>query len=173
MKKPLVSTLRTGATVVLTTLLMTGCGAWQSVRDTSADAAHAIFIARIKQMNLVIDGRAELNRDERGVSLPVALRIYQLKDTKTFATATYAQLLNDADTVLKADALSHADVVLGPKATLTLNTPLADDAQYVGIVAFFRDPANAQWQLVIPTSQWKQTNPVKVSVIGNTMELAP
>lgn len=45
----------------------------------------AIFIAEIKQMNLVVEGRAALNRDERGVSLPVAMRVYQLKDAQAFA----------------------------------------------------------------------------------------
>jgi type VI secretion system protein VasD len=48
---------------------------------------------------------------------------------------------------------------------------MAADAQVVGIVAFFRDTAHAEWQRVIPTSQWKQTDPVKVSVIDNKMEL--
>lgn len=170
MRPSLITTLRARSTLVLAALLLTGCGAWQSVKDTSSDAARAVFITQVKQMHLVIEGRAELNRDDRGVSLPIALRIYQLKDAKTFETATYAQLLNDADRVLKADALSRSDVVLGPNASVTLNAPMANDAQAVGVVAFFRDPANAEWQLVIPKSQWKKTDPVKISLIGNKME---
>ncbi|WP_440268723.1 type VI secretion system lipoprotein TssJ [Dyella sp.] len=165
--------MRTGAGLVLAALLMTGCGAWQTAKDTSADAARAIFIAKVKRMNLVVEGRAELNRDERGASLPVAMRIYQLRDCKAFETATYPQLLNDTGTVLKAETLTRTDIVLGPKATITLNTAMSDDTQYVGVVAFFRDPSQATWQLVVPRSQWKQTDPVKVSVIGNTMELEP
>jgi len=31
----------------------------------------------------------------------------------------------------------------------------------------------AEWQLVIPKSQWKKTNPVKLIVTGNRMELVP
>ncbi|QAU23837.1 type VI secretion system lipoprotein TssJ [Dyella sp. M7H15-1] len=156
--------------LALTALLLTGCGAWQTTKDTSTDVSRAIFVAKVKQMHLVIEGRAELNRDERGASLPVAMRVYQLKDAKAFEQATYAQLLHDADRVLKADALSHTDIVLAPQATITLNTPMADNAQYVGVVAFFRDPSHAAWRLVMPKAQWKKTDPVTLSVIGNTLE---
>jgi|GEM_PF-6450640 len=41
--------------------------------------------------------RSALNQDAGGVSLPVVLRIYQLKDDKPFATATYAQLLSGSE----------------------------------------------------------------------------
>jgi type VI secretion system protein VasD len=169
MKNALTWTLSAGS-VLMMLITLTSCGAWQSVKDTSSDAARAVFIAKVKQMNLVIEGRAELNCDERDVSLPVSLRVYQLKDIKTFESATYPQLLDDATSVLKADALNRLEVELAPRATIALNKPMDDSAQYVGIVAFFRDPSNNAWRLVIPKSQWKQTNPVKVSVIGNQME---
>jgi type VI secretion system protein VasD len=159
---------RTGI-LLLAALLTAGCGAWQGVKDVSTDTARAVFIAKVKHMNLTINGRAQLNRDERGASLPVTLRIYQLKDAAAFEAATYPQLLHDADTVLKTDAMYVTQAVLAPEATIALHAPMADEAQAVGIVAFFRDPAKAEWRLVIPKSQWKQTDPVTVSVIGNSM----
>lgn len=55
-------------------------------------------------MNLVITARGALNQDAHGASLPVVLRIYQLKDDKPFATATYAALLEGND-ALKAATL--------------------------------------------------------------------
>lgn len=156
---------------VLIAVLLSACGAWQSTKDTGSRAANAVFIAKVKQMNLVIEGRAELNRDERGGSLPVAMRVYQLKDAKAFETAPYTQLLNDAERVLKADALRHDEVALGPDTTVSLKAPMAADADAVGVVAFFRDPAAPSWRLVIPKAQWKKTNPVRLSVIGNRMTL--
>jgi type VI secretion system protein VasD len=167
------SSLCTGAGLVLATLLLTGCGAWQATKDTSSDVARAIFVTKVKQMNVVIKGRAELNRDARGASLPVAMRIYQLKDANAFQKATYAQLLSDTGNVLKADTLRRADVVLGPNATITLSSPMADGAQYVGVVAFFRNAVNAEWQLVIPIAQWKTTDPVKIAVIDKSLGLEP
>ena len=171
MKPTTIPILRTGTALALTALWLTACGTWQSTKETSADVARAIFVAKVKQMNLAIDGRAELNLDERGVSLPVALRVYQLKDAKAYATATYAQLLNDTSPVLEADELNRTDLTLGPNGTVTLSVPMDDDAQYVGVAAFFRAPTNAEWQLVIPKSRWKETDLVKISAIGNTLEL--
>ncbi len=154
------------------TMLLTACGAWQSVKDTTADATSAVFIAKVKQMNLVITSRDALNQDERGVSLPVVMRIYQLKDSKAFETATYAQLLAGTGDALKPDMLAHIEVTLGPNATVKLSEPMADDAQYVGVVAFFRNKENAEWQLVIPKAQWKKTDPVRLIVTDNRLELA-
>ena len=167
---PLRTTLRAIACLPLLAVL-TACGAWQSVKDTTADATRAVFIAKVKQMNLVIASRSALNQDERGVSLPVVLRIYQLKDSKAFETATYAQLLAGTGDALKADVLARAEVTLGPAATVRLSEPMPDDAQYVGVVAFFRDQANAEWQLVIPKAQWKKTDPVKLTVADNRLEI--
>lgn len=151
--------------------LLTACGAWQSVKNATADATRAVFIAKVEQMNLVITSRAALNQDGRGVSLPVVLRVYQLKDAKAFGTATYAQLLAGTGDTLKADVIARDEVTLGPAATVKLSEPMASDAQYVGVVGFFRDQANAEWQLVIPKTQWKKTDPVKLTVTDNNLEL--
>lgn len=110
------SVRRSATCLVLTglTTLLAGCGAWQSARDTTFEATTAVFIAKVKQMNLVIASRSALNPDARGVPLPVVLRIYQLKDSQAFETATYAQLLTGANNPLKADILGRAEVTLGP-----------------------------------------------------------
>jgi type VI secretion system protein VasD len=167
-------TTQTAISMILTgmTIMLAGCGAWQSAKDTTVDATSAVFIAKVKQMNLVLASRDALNQDERGVSLPVVLRIYQLKDSKAFETATYAQLLAGTGDALKPDILARAEVTLGPAATVKLSEPMSDDAQYVGVVAFFRNKANAEWQLVIPKAQWKKTDPVQLIVTDNRLELA-
>ena len=154
-------------------MVLAGCGAWQSVKDTTVAAASAVFVAKVKQMNLVIVSRSALNQDERGVSLPVVLRIYQLKDAKAFEAATYAQLLEGAGDPLKTDSLGRTEVTLGPAATVGLSEPMADDAQYVGVVAFFREQSGAEWQLVIPKARWKKGDPVKLAVTDNRLELVP
>ncbi len=128
--------LRTIACLPLLAAL-TGCGAWQSVKDTTADATDAVFITKVKQMNLVIASRSALNQDEGGMSLPVVLRIYQLKASKAFETATYAQLLAGTSDTLKVDILARAEITLAPSATARLSQPMAADTQYIGVVAFF------------------------------------
>jgi type VI secretion system protein VasD len=160
-----------GGVCAMTSALLSGCGMWQSVKETTVDATRAVFIAKVKQMNLVIESRAAQNPNGQGQSLPVVLRVYQLKDSKAFEKAGYGQLLDDGRALLKADLLGSREAVLGPGATVKLSAPMADDAQVVGIAGFFRDQGGAEWQLVIPKAQWKKTDPVKLVVTGNRMEL--
>ncbi|KVM88401.1 type VI secretion system lipoprotein TssJ [Burkholderia stagnalis] len=152
-------------------LAVSACGMWQPVKDTTEDATRAIFVAKVKQMNLVVESRAVLNQNSQGQSLPVAIRVYQLKDAKTFAKAGYPQLLDDDRALLKADLLGSRDATLAPGASVKLSAPMHDDARFVGVVAFFRDQDGAEWQLVIPKSQWKKTDPVRLVVNGNRLEL--
>jgi type VI secretion system protein VasD len=153
--------------------LLSGCGMWQSVKETTVDATRAVFIAKVKQMNLVIESRAALNQNDAGQSLPVVLHIYQLKDAKAFEKASYAQLLEAGRDVLKDDIPTRTEVTLGPSATVNLSESVADESQYVGVVSFFQDQANAEWHVLIPKSQWKKTDPVRLVVSGNRVEMEP
>lgn len=99
------------------------------------------------------------------------MRVYQLKDTKAFEKASYSRLLDDDRELLKVDLAGSMEAVLGPGATVKLSAPMADEVQAVGVVGFFRDQDGATWQLVIPKSQWKKTDPVKLIVTGNQIEL--
>jgi len=44
-----------------TSLILSACGAWQSVSDTPADAYHAVFYKQVKTLNLDLRARASLN----------------------------------------------------------------------------------------------------------------
>ena len=151
-------------------LAVSGCGMWQSVKDGTVDATRAVFETKVKQMNLVIVARSALNPDERGASLPVVLRIYQLKDDRPFATANYAQQLDGSDG-LKAATLWSRDVTLGPGQTLKLSEPMDEAANYVGVAAFFRDTSDAEWSVLVPKAQWKKTDPVRLVVADHALEI--
>ncbi|AOJ35411.1 hypothetical protein WJ16_28230 [Burkholderia metallica] len=165
--------VRRASAVAMTAASLSGCGTWQAVKATTTDMTRAIFVAKIKQMNLVIESRSALNENEQGQSLPVVMRVYQLKDAKVFEKAAYVQLLDDDKALLSADLLGRQEATLAPDATVRLSAPMADDAQIVGIAGFFRNQDGAEWQLTIPKSQWKKTDPVKLVVTGNRMELVP
>ncbi|AOZ09577.1 type VI secretion system lipoprotein TssJ [Cupriavidus malaysiensis] len=73
---------------------------------------------------------------------------------------------------LKADLLATRDVVLRPDAAASISEPMKDDAQYVGVVALFRDSGKSGvWKLLIPRKQWKSTDPVKIVANDNVLEL--
>jgi type VI secretion system protein VasD len=155
---------------VLLALTVSGCGMWQSVKDGTVAVTQAVFETKVKQMNFVITARGALNQDARGVSLPVVLRIYQLRDDKPFATASYAQLLGGND-ALKAATLWSRDVTLGPGQTMKVSEPIGGEANYVGVAAFFRDTANTEWSVLVPKSQWKKTDPVTLVAADRTLEI--
>jgi len=159
-----------GALGVGLALAVSACGTWQSVKDGTVDATRAVFETKVKEMNLVLVARGALNQDTSGASLPVVLRIYQLRDDKPFATATYTQLLGGSD-ALKAATLWSKDITLGPGETLKVSEPMDEAANYVGVAAFFRDTGSAEWSVLIPKSQWKKTDPVRLVTVDRNVEL--
>jgi type VI secretion system protein VasD len=163
--------IRLGGACATAAVLLSGCGAWRSVKEATVDATHAVFSSKVRQMNLVLESRAALNPIGQGQSLPVVLRIYQLKDATAFEKASYGKLLADDRAWLKADLLGRMEATLAPGATVTLSAPMADEEQYVGIAGFFRDQSKAEWQRVIPKAQWKKSDPVRLVVNGNQFEI--
>jgi type VI secretion system protein VasD len=151
-------------------IALAGCGAWQATSDGVVDGAKWIFTTQVKTMNIDLDARAASNETSGGQSLSTVVRLYQLKDAQTFAKLEYVQLQKDDLVLLKSDLLATKDVVLKPGAAASISEPMDKEAEYVGVVAFFRSPAsNGVWKLLIPKKQWKDTDPVKVQVQGNTL----
>ena len=158
---------------VLTVISLAGCGVGQAIKDNTVDAAKWAFTTQVKTMNVDLISRASLNPNGTGQSLSTVVRIYQLKDTKTFDTLDYSQLQSNDLDALKPDLLATKDVVLRPSASACVSEPMNEDADFVGVVAFFRDVGkDATWKLVVPKKQWKKTDPVKIDVSGNTLALA-
>ncbi|AXL50412.1 type VI secretion protein [Paraburkholderia caffeinilytica] len=164
-------TIRIGA-VTLAILAVTGCGVGQAVKDGTVDAAKWAFTTQIKVMNVDLVSRSSANPNGAGQSLSTVVRIYQLKTPQTFQQLGYTQLqTNDVD-ALKADLLATTDVVLRPDASASISEPMNSEAEYVGVVAFFRNAGkDSTWKLVVPKKLWKKTDPVKIEVRGSTLQL--
>jgi type VI secretion system protein VasD len=162
---------RLGASVSLA-LMLAGCGAWQATKDTTVGAAEWLFTTQVKTMNIDFDARAAVNETSSGLPLSTIVRIYQLKDSKTFAQLEYTQLQNDDLDLLKADLVATKDVVLRPGSSASVSEPMQKDAEYVGVIAFFRSPTSkGVWKLLIPKKQWKDTDPVQIKVQNNVLTM--
>jgi type VI secretion system protein VasD len=154
-------------------LTIAGCGMAQSVKTGTVDAAKWAFTTQIKTMNLDLMSRSSLNTSGAGQSLSTVLRVYQLKTPQAFEQLDYAQLQDNDLDALKPDLLGTIDLVLRPNASASISEPMDENAQFVGIVAFFRDGGrDSTWRVVIPKKQWKRTDPVKVEVRDNSLQLA-
>lgn len=157
---------------------MVGCGVTQSITDGTKSAFNAVFYKKIKVLHLDFTAREALNTDSResnSLSEPVVVRIYQLKDRKTFDKTVYQQLLKDEETVLNADLLASRDVVVKPGSDANLNMPMEADAQFVAVVGLFRHPdmVNNSWKLVIGREELEPDKPRILEAGNNHLTLQP
>lgn len=176
--------LRTSLTKTMCWLLpllafsLTGCGVTQSITEGSKSAFNAVFYKKIKVLHLDFTAREALNTDSReshSLSESVVVRVYQLKDRKTFDKTVYQQLLNDGDALLKVDLLASRDVVLKPGGDASLNMPMEADTQFVAVVGLFRypDTVNNSWKVVIEREELHPDNPRILEVGNNNLTLQP
>ena len=157
---------------------LTGCGLTQGVSDGTKSAYTAIFHKKIKVLHLDFTAREALNTDAResnSLSEPVVVRVYQLKDRKTFDKTVYQQLLKDGETLLKTDLLASRDVVVKPGGDANLDMPMEEDAQFVAVVGLFRHPdmINDTWKQVIKRDDLDPDEPRILEAGNNHLTLQP
>ncbi|WP_041691871.1 type VI secretion system lipoprotein TssJ [Erwinia billingiae] len=162
----------------LLAISLTGCGLTQTVSDGTRSAVSSIFYKKIKVLHLDFTAREGLNTDAReNHSSPQSLviRIYQLKDSKTFDRLVYQQLATDGDQLLGADLLASRDVVLTPGGAVNLNMPMEQEAQFVAVVALFRQPdlAKKSWQQVLQREALNPDQPRVLEAADNSLILQP
>jgi type VI secretion system protein VasD len=140
--------------VIALGVLLGGCGLTQTVTDSTTSTARAIFYKQVKTLHLDFNGRAATNTDGtdmRALSVPTLVRVYQLRNSQALDRASYEDLLSNSDGVLSADLLDKQAVLVKPGEGEQLNVPLDKDAQYVAVVALFREPDTRMntWRLTL------------------------
>lgn len=162
--------LRLTVAALAGSLLLSACGAWQSVSDGTSSAYHAVFFKQVKVLNVDLTARAELNPDDAGRSTSLAVRVYQLKDRKLFDGVSYDDLLKNDRTVLAQDLQSSMAAVVNPGASVSLSQPMQADTKYVAIVAFYRNPGNGDsWKYVIEKKTLSADVPLKLTVMDQEL----
>ncbi|EMN5129283.1 type VI secretion system lipoprotein TssJ [Burkholderia contaminans] len=156
---------RMSAATAAAVLLLSGCGAWQSVSDASSNAYRAVFFKQVKVLDVDLTARAALNPDDVGRPTSVAVRVYQLKDRRAFDAASYDDLLKNAKIVLAQDIRAAMAVVLNPAASASLSQPMQADTKYVAVVAFFRNPGNGDgWKYIIEKTKLSPDRPLSIDL---------
>lgn len=162
----------------LLAISLTGCGVTQSVTEGAKSAFNAVFYRQIKILHLDFSAREALNTDARestSLSEPVVVRVYQLRDRQIFDTLVYQQLLNEDETLLKADLLASRDVVMKPGGDVSLNMPVEAEARFVAVVGLFRHPEseNNRWKLVLARSDLMPDTARVIEAGDNHLTLIP
>jgi type VI secretion system protein VasD len=157
--------IRTIIISLVAALMLSACGAWQSVSDGTKSAWHAVFYKQVKVLNVDLSARDSLNPDDAGRSTSVAVRVYQLKDRKIFDKASYDDLQKNDRVVLAQDLLDGMAVVVNPGASASLSQPMKNDTSYVAIVALFRNPGTSDgWKYVIQKKKLDADKPLKLEL---------
>jgi len=96
-----------------------------------------------------------INRDVSGSPLSVVVHIYQLKDPGEFSKLTSDTLASGRplSELLGKDLLEVNEVLLVPGSTENRSDKIQPDARHVGIVAFFRQPDQHYWRVLVDAEQ--------------------
>lgn len=164
--------------VALLGALLSGCGLTQTVSDTTTSVAKAIFYKQVNTLHLDFTGRAGTNTDVMdmtGLTVPTAVRVYQLRDNTTMDKATYDSVLSNADNVLRADLLDQHALVIKPGEGAQLDVPLDKDAQFVTVVALFRTPDTRMntWRLTLSREDLDPDRARVIELGNNRLALKP
>ena len=133
------------------TLMLTGCGLTQKVTDGTVAVTQSIFYKQIKTVHLDIRAREAVNSNASGAALSTVVRVWQLKDRKTFDTTDYPSLFKADSQAIKADLVAEKDIRLQPGGAVTIDMPMDENAQYVAVAGMFMSPdqANNTWRVVL------------------------
>ncbi len=89
-----------------------------------------------------------VNPDHQGRPSPVVVKIYHLKKIKTFQAADFFSLYDKGKKVLGDDLIFVEERELHPGLNYYFSTSVAPKAQYVAVIAEFRDIEKSQWRVV-------------------------
>lgn len=155
--------------ILLVTLAITGCGLGQIVKDGATGAGGAIFYAKVKVLRIDFKAREALNPDDQDHPLSVMIRVYQLKDIKTFESADYASLYKADREILGQDLLAFKELILSPGGAVSINEIMKDDTKFVGVAAFFRKDEAEGWRLTILRNDLSPNKPFVIEALGFAM----
>ncbi|OMG75498.1 type VI secretion system lipoprotein TssJ [Burkholderia ubonensis] len=163
-------TIRFAVSTIAAVVLLSACGAWQSVSDASSSAYRAVFFKQVKVLNVDFTARAALNPDESGRATSVAVRVYQLKDRKMFDGASYEDLLKNDKTVLAQDLEASMSTTVNPGASASLSQTMQRDAKYVAIVVLYRNPGSDEnWKRVVEKKCLDADKPLRLELSENKL----
>ena len=132
-------------------LMLAGCGLTQSVSDGTVAVTKSIFYKQVKTLHLDIRAREAVNSNAGGVALSTVVRVYQLKDRKTFDSTDYPSLFKTDSLAIKADVVAEKDIRLQPGGAVMIDMPMEESAQYVAVAGMFMAPdqVNNTWRVVL------------------------
>lgn len=156
-------------------MMLSGCGLTQKVTEGTVAVTKSIFYKQVRTLHLDIRTREAVNNNARGEALSTVLRIYQLKDRKTFDATDYPSLFADDSQAIKADLLAEKDIHLQPGGAVMVDMPMEESAQYVAVAGMFISPdqVNNSWRVVLSREELDPDKPRVIEAGDNRLTLKP
>lgn len=120
----------------------------------------ALFNGDGPQATVHVRSAHYLNPDIYGRASPVVLTIYQLKSQYDFQQANYNALTINSGKTLGNDLIDKNTFEIRPNDQINVDFPLSPNAQYLGIVAGYRNINQAVWHKIVKIEQRKNMHPV-------------
>jgi type VI secretion system protein VasD len=113
-------------------------------------------------VELRLEAGPRINLDSRGEPLSVVVRTYQLKDLAEFGKLTVEKASSDrpATELVGQDFVASAEYTVVPGTTVIKTESLKPEAQYLAVVALFRQPDPQFWRVALAA---KSLRPVPVA----------
>ncbi len=105
---------------------------------------------------LIIDGGNQLNPDVTGTPLSVVARVYQLTSLDRFIASDADTLLDHPEQALGETVLDTREIVVLPGIGNVQGWPLAKQARYVAVAAFFRDESGGRWKMAFNADAFRK-----------------
>jgi len=161
--------------VLATVTALSGCGLTQTVSDGTVAVTKSIFYKQVKTLHLDIKARDAVNNNAAGAPLATVIRVYQLKDRKTFDGTDYPSLFTDDSQAIKADLVAEKDIRIRPGSAVTIDIPMEKEAQYVAVAGMFLAPdiTNNTWRLVLSRDDLDPDKARQIELNNQGMKLLP
>jgi len=147
----------------LTCILLAACGA-KPVKPPEPPKPQPV--------TLTIVVSADVNPDAQGRPSPIVVRLYQLKDEAAFKAADFYALYEKDQATLGAAFVSREDFDFAPGDRHSADMPVSTDAQFIGVIAAYRDIRNAQWRTLTAAPEKGIVNNVKKNKLAIAVERA-
>jgi type VI secretion system protein VasD len=121
-------------------------------------------------VDLTVKANADLNRNQAGTPLSVALRLYTLNDRARFETADAYGLMDRENAVLGDERLGSEEIVVRPGETRKVTMTPKPGVRFLGVAVLFHDIDRAQWKTIAPIAASGTTRLV-LAVGSNKAEL--
>jgi len=131
----------------------------------------AYFMSDLTKVDMRIVAGGDVNPDDSGRASPVVVRVLELKSPSVFEGADFFALYQDQAQTLGADLVATEEYEFKPGDVQDLKFALNPDANYVAILAAYRQLDTANWRLVVPLTL-QQKNQVTVLLNQRGIELA-